>query len=289
MIDLRKYTKIDLRRYTKVAFAALLSALLLVSCKSVKTAVQGGNAMRADSEELLEAVIRNTPAFDSFSSQLRLTIPLKKGEYTLNGTLKMQRDQLIRISLLLPIIRTEAARIEISPENILVIDRMNKRYVSVPLSGLRELLHTEVDFPMLQSFFSNAIFQPGKYHLTRKDYSSFQVRSHGDNNMQLLGNSHEFVYSFLASIETGRLLSSSIEPHSSSFRLQWEYTGFVPVGQTMFPSEMTVIAGNKNDPGRTILELSRLSVDEQTLTPTSIPPRYEQIRLSDVLKMLEDL
>jgi hypothetical protein len=280
---------IDLRKSVKVALAILLSVSLLASCKSGKTAVHGGSAIIPNGEEQLEAVIENTPAFDSFSSHIRLTIPLKKGEYTLNGTLKMQRGRLIRISLLLPIIRTEAARIEVSPENMLVIDRMNKRYASVPVSELRDVFHTEVDFPMLQSFFSNAIFLPGNDGLTRKDYASFQARSYGSNGMQLSRHSRGFVYSFLTSPETNRLVSSSIEPHSSSYRLQWEYDRFVPVGKTTFPSEMTVLVGEKNAPTRTTFELSHISVDEQTLTPTGVPARYEQIRLSDILKMLESL
>jgi hypothetical protein len=279
---------IDLRTYANVAFALLLSVSLLVSCKSGKAVVQGESVMRLKGEEQLEAVIENTPVFDSFSSHLRLTIPLKKGEYTLNGTLKMQRDRLIRISLLIPIIRTEAARIEISPEHILVIDRMNRRYVSAPVSELREALHTEIDFPVLQSFFSNAIFLPGKYNLTRKDYPSFRVQSH-ENGMMLSRNSHESVYSFRTSAETNRLVSSSIEPHTSSYRLQWEYDRFVPVGETTFPSEMTVLFGEKNNSSRTTFELSRLSTDEPALTPTDIPARYEQIRLSDILNMLEGL
>jgi hypothetical protein len=280
---------IDSRKYVKAALTILLSVLLLASCKSGKIAIQSKNGMGLTGEEQLEAVIEKTPVFDSFSSHLRLTVPLKKGELTLNGTLKMQRDRLIRISLLLPLIRTEAARIEISPEQILVIDRMNKRYVSAPVSELREVFHTEIDFPVLQSLFSNAIFLPGTSNLSRKDYSSFQARSQENNDVWLSCKSREFVCSFLTSSETHRLVSSSIESHASSYCLQWEYDRFMPVGETTFPSEMTVLVGKKDNPGRATLELSRLSADEQALTPTTVPARYEQIRLSDVLKMLESL
>jgi hypothetical protein len=280
---------IDLRKYVKIAFTILLSVLLLLSCKSGKMAIQGKSGLRLTGEEQLEAVMENTPVFDSFSSRLRLTIPLKKEEYTLNGTLKIQYDRLIQISLLLPIIRTEAVRIEISPENILIIDRMNRRYASVPASELHEVFHTEVDFPMLQSLFSNTIFLPGQYGLTRKDYSSFQAQSRENDGVQLSCESREFVYSFLTSLETHRLVSSSIETHSSSYRLQWEYDNFVPVGETTFPSKMKVLVGKKDNPGRATLELSRLSVNEQTLTPTNVPARYESVRLSDILRMLEGL
>ncbi len=273
----------------QTAWTISLFMLLLVSCKSGKMALRDGNMLRLTGEEQLEAVIMNTPVFDSFSSQLRIGLPSKKSDLTLNGTLRMQHEKLIRISLLLPVLRTEVARIEISPESILVIDRMNKRYASVPVAELREVLHTEVDFRMLQSLFSNAIFLPGRESLSRKDYSSFQAEPHGRDSVRLSRKSREFVYSFLTSQETNRLVSSAIETHSSAYRIQWEYRDFVPVGVTTFPSEMTVFVGKAEAPERITLALSRLSVDRQTLSPTAIPGRYEQIRLSDILKMLEGL
>lgn len=266
-----------------------LIIILLVSCKSSTMIIRNESGVQLTGEEQLEAVIENTPVFESFSSRLRMTIPFGKDDYTLSGTLKMQRDELIRISLLLPIVRTEAARIEISPEHILVIDRMNKRYASVPVAELREVLHTEVDFLMLQSLFSNTIFLPGRYNLTRKDYSSFLARFQRDDEVQLSRKTREFIYSFLTSLQNNRLIGSSIESHSSTYCLQWKYANFVPVGETTFPAEMTVLVGKKDNPSQTTMELSRLSVDKQTLTPTPIPARYEQIRLSDILKMLENL
>lgn len=264
----------------------LFALLLLASCKTTTHTV---SSVRLTGEEQLEAVIGNTPVFESFSSRLRMTIPVRKGDYTLNGTLKMQRDELIQISLLLPIIRTEAARIEIAPQYILVIDRMNKQYASIPVAELKEVFHTEVDFTMLQALFSNTIFLPGQHHLTRKDYASFLSRLPQDDEVQLCRKTREFVYSFLTSLQNNRLISSSIENHSSTHCLQWQYANFVAVGGTTFPAEMTVRIGKKDKPSQTTMELSRLSVDKHTLTPTQIPARYEQIQLSDILKILENL
>lgn len=275
-------------KYTARIAILLLSVVLLVSCRS-KMIVQSDMGQRLSGEAQLEAVIVNTPVFDSFSSRLRMTVPLKKNDYVISGTLKMQRDALIQISFLLPVIRTEIARIEISPDRILAIDRMNKRYASVPVGELREIFHTEVDFPMLQSLFTNTIFLPGKYALTRKDYSSFTVYPEGNEEITLSGKSREFIYSFLTSLETNRLVGSSIETHSSSYCLRWNYSNFVPVGATTFPSEMTIWIGKNDNPSKTIMELSRLSVDKQMLMPTSVPNRYERIGLNEIVNILENL
>lgn len=268
--------------------ATFCMILWLVSCKSGKTVVhESAEALKGEAQ--WEAVLANTPLFDSFSSGLRMTVPLKKSDYTLNGTFKIQRDQFIQISLLMPILRTEVARIEISPELFLVIDRMNKRYAAVPVSELREYFHTEVDFQMLQSLFSNGLFLPGKYKLSREDYFSFYVQKKGEDAVELSQKSHEFVYSFLTSSLTNHLIESTVETHSSKYFLQWKYDNFVPVGETVFPSEMQIQLGRKENPTRTFMELSRLSVDKQTLSPTDIPGRYEQIELNDLIKMLDKM
>lgn len=276
------------RKYVAWAIVLFSSVLLLVSCRS-KMAVQGDTGIRLSGAAQFEAVIGNTPAFDSFSSRLRMTVPLKKGEYTINGTLRMQRDELIQISLLLPLIRTEAARIEITPGHILVIDRMNRRYASVTTGELREVLHAEVDFAMLQSFFSNAMFLPGKYNLSRKDYSAFSAYPEGTDQIALRHRSRGFAYTFLTSLDTNRLVGSSIETLSSSHGLRWNYANFVPVGSTTFPSEMTIWIGRNEKPSKTTMELTRLSVDKLTLTPAAAPERYERIELNDILNMLESL
>lgn len=276
-------------KYAQLVVAVLFSVSLLVSCKSGKELVRGEAGMRLTGEAQLEAVIANTPVFESFSSRLRLTVPAKKSDYTVSGTFKMKRDELIQISLLVPIIRTEAARIEISPEHVLVIDRIHKRYIFAPVSALREIFHAEVDYPMLQSLFSNALFLPGKYNLARKDYHSFKAQPHGENEVELSRKSKELMYTFLISSQTNRLLESRVETHSEKYGLRWRYDDFVTVGETIFPSKMVLFVGEKELPKRSVMELSRLSVDKQVLTPTTVPDRYERIALSDFFKTLENL
>ena len=42
----------------------------------------------------------------------------------------------------MPILRTEIARIEIAPDKVLVVDRMNKRYVRATKDELKDILPT---------------------------------------------------------------------------------------------------------------------------------------------------
>lgn len=48
----------------------------------------------------------------------------------------MKRDEVIQLSIA-PFLGIEVARAEISPDGVLVMDRMNKRYVQVPFDELK--------------------------------------------------------------------------------------------------------------------------------------------------------
>lgn len=49
---------------------------------------------------------------------------------SVGGTMKMKSRERVQISLLMPILRTELARIEVTPTEVLFVDRMNKRFVT---------------------------------------------------------------------------------------------------------------------------------------------------------------
>ena len=71
------------------------------------------------------------------SSRLQLTIPSgTNGSITTGGTMKMKGGERVQLSILMPILRTEIARLEITPDEILLVDRMNKRYVRASRSEL---------------------------------------------------------------------------------------------------------------------------------------------------------
>ena len=124
-----------------------------------------GGIKELSDTKYLEEVIKNAPSFDSFSSKMRLTINLDGKETSVNGSLKMKKNDLIQLSIA-PILGIEVARIEISKDSVLVIDRINKRYVYVPISTLSFLANGDMNFYTLQALFFNELFLPGKQEVT---------------------------------------------------------------------------------------------------------------------------
>ena len=138
----------------------LLLTVILVGCKSTKHAV-------AVSEK---PVVETKPVVPSYlASKLELTIPSKNGSMVIGGTMKMKSDERVQLSLLMPILRTEVARIEITPDEVLLVDRMNKRYVRATKEELKDILPQNVQFSQLEKLLVEASQPGGKTELTGKD------------------------------------------------------------------------------------------------------------------------
>lgn len=103
------------------------------------------------------------------SSKVRLTVPTGQAVLTVNGTLKLKCGELVQLSFLMPIFRTEVARLEVTPDTILLVDRMNKRFVRVERSELRHLLPKKAGFAHLEKLIYAAAKPGGKTVLRGSD------------------------------------------------------------------------------------------------------------------------
>lgn len=108
-------------------------------------------------------------ATDCLSAKVKLTIPQKGAVFTVNGTLKLKSGERMQVSFLMPILRTEVARIDVTPRDILLVDRMGKRYARLTREELRGLLPRKADFAHLEKLIRKAAQPGGKRVLEGKD------------------------------------------------------------------------------------------------------------------------
>jgi len=110
------------------------------------------------------------PVSGYLASKLQLTIPNKGGgSMSVGGTMKMKTHERVQVSLLMPILRTEVARIEITPDEVLLVDRMNRRFVRATKEELKGMLPKNAEFSRLEKILMDASLPGGKTELTGKD------------------------------------------------------------------------------------------------------------------------
>ena len=135
----------------------VLLSLLLVGCKSSKTIVKPDDV-----------------AQQYLSSKVELTIPHGDAVFTVNGTMKMKQGELVQMSFLMPIFRSEVARIEATPSYLLMVDRMNRRYVKANQKMLRDYLPAD-SYRRLEKLIQEAAKPDGKATMTGQELGIKQL------------------------------------------------------------------------------------------------------------------
>jgi len=259
---------------------------LLIGCKTPATTEITGNLGGLSDMEYLEEVIIKNPGIESFSSKLKLVVNLDGKQTSVNGNLKMKKDELIQVSIV-PFLGIEVAKVDISPQGVLILDRMNKQYVQLGFDELAFLGKADLDFNVLQALFFNEIFLPGKPELAVKDLSSFTVKRRSEETLVGIKKSKMLNYNFTLLTDSGLLTDTDIT--HANYRLNWHYEEFKPVGAVNFPSIMQVEVLGTGKQLRAELTYSRMEADKSAPVPTEISEKYTKINTDELLKRLLSL
>ncbi len=266
----------------------LCFTLLLGSCASKKSVLAPDADWSTVSPDVfMHGVVANAPDFDQFSAKMRLIVSYGDDDLSVGGSIKMKKDEVIQLSLVAVGI-VEAARIELTPKRILLLDRIGRRYVEVKYDELDFLKSCKADFYTLQSLFWNELFLPGVKHVQAKDIDRFHFHR-GDSLVTLsVDAGKRIAYNFFTALKNGQLDASTVQVESkrgADYRLDWSYGKFYSLENRMFPSVMNLSLAGTRNPMKASFIFSRWNT-EVTYQPVKIPQRYKQVEVDEILKYL---
>ena len=266
--------------------AGVVMVALMTACSSTRSLKKAESIVGMDETEFVESVISNAGGWKALTAKMSLSIDLEgKGATKVNGTLRIKKGEVIQMSVA-PFLGIEVARAEISPDGILVIDRMNKRYVEVSFAEVKALAHADLDFHTLQALFLNELFLPGKGDLAARDASSFKIGQEAEGVLLSVKKAKRFSYQFLTEAPEALLKESLIGLNGTPYVLRWKYADFRKLGQKQFPADMQLAFEGGKKPVKAAFALSRLSTDSDWEVRTEVSKKYEKVELEDILKLL---
>ena len=267
---------------------AFVMGLLFVSCASKKSLTSGGADMDRFSETAyLKTVVENAPEFEEFSAKMRLALLSGDESFSVGGSIKMKRDEAIQLSLVAVGI-VEAARIELTPKRLLVLDRIGRRYVEVEYDNLPFFKQSKVDFYTLQALFWNELFLPGVKHVEKGNIRNFDFTCEEKYVTLTTEASKRLSYSFLTALANGLLEESRIHVNlkeENNYQLNWTYGQFQALDGKQFPTRMNLALQGTVKPMKASFEFSRCDTKAE-YTPLTIPKRYKEVAVTDILKQL---
>ena len=267
-------------------FGVVLMVVLLASCSATKSLKKSHSIEGMTEMEFVESVIENAGGWRALTAKMSLSLDLEgKGVTKVSGTLRIKKGEVIQMSIA-PLLGIEVARAEISPNGILVIDRMNKRYVEVSFAEVKALAKADLDFHTLQALFLNELFLPGKNDLTARDASSFRVEPEAEGVWLNVKRAKRFGYHFLTEAPEALLKESYIGLNGTQYGLRWKYDDFRALEKKQFPVDMKLAFEGGKKPVKAAMALSRLSTNGDWEAHTEVSKKYEKVELEEILKIL---
>ena len=265
----------------------ILLALFVVSCSTTKNAKKADFIEGLSEKEYWENVLSNCGGVgrEALTAKMSLALDVSGKTTRVNGTMRIKKGEVIQLSIA-PLLGIEVARAEISPYGVLVIDRMNKRYVRVTFTELQELTNAQLDFHTLQALFLNEIFLPGKKDLTSRDLSAFDIELVGRDVRLDVRKTKRFAYIFLMQGTEALLKESLVGLKDANYALSWKYENFRSLGQKQFPNTMILSFMGLKKPMNATFSLSRLTANSNWESYTKVSDKYEQVKLEDLIKRL---
>lgn len=265
----------------------VLIVLIVSSCSTTRISKKSHSIGGFSETEYWENVLSNHSGreFDALTAKMSLMLDLGGEKTKVNGTIRIKKGEVVQVSIA-PLLGIEVARAEISPDGVLVIDRMNKRYVRVSFMELQRLSNVKLDFHTLQALFLNEIFLPSKEELSSRDISAFDIDLLGEDVCFKVRKSKHFSFCFFTQVPDALLKESSIGLKDTPYALQWKYEDFRVFEQDLFPTTMLVSFGGAKKPMNAALTLSRLSANSNWDTHTKVSGKYEKVALVDLIKPL---
>lgn len=278
-----------MRRINGIVVSCLLLVTLLgfYGCKSAK--VPGGKE-KVNTKELKEFVAsmqEQEPAFRTFSA--RLSVDLQTGGKTMGSRveLKLVKDSALQLSVQ-PFLGIEVFRMELTPDSVKVMDRMNKRYVAEGYTALKEEWPIDFNFYNLQALFVHQLFLPGEQEVEGVHYDQFRLDREGAITRLHARDRMDLRYCFEAN-SSEQLLSTLITEGNGRYSLLWKYLSLEaqPSVAWLFPLQMQVSFRDEGiRKGGMDIRFSRLQWDKPLNMDFSVPAKYKRITFADIIKMI---
>lgn len=278
--------------FLKIALTAI--PLALGACKSSQSVErQTSVKVTADAvqqQQFLQKVSDNAQHTGFITSKIKFQVQAGKQDIALTGNLKMKRDDVIRLQLM-AFGFVEAARLEFTKEYVLVMDRINKKYLKVDYNQLDFMRNSGLNFYSLQALFWNELFMPGHTKLTDEHMKLYRTGVDGSDVVISYGQDR-LSYKWLAAQSDALIRMTNVRYEDKSkgdTQLSWNYKEFKKLDNKQFP---TANAITLTTPGKEIklnMTLNNIGNESDWETRTEVSGKYKQVNVDDILRRFMSL
>lgn len=256
-----------------VKLFVICGLLIIYSCKARKQILV--NRKTADSTVIkpiedktvkLNAIKATQTYFNTFSGKARTQLDIGGNSNDVTLNIRISRDKKIWVSVT-AIAGIEVARALITPDSIMVINRLQSLYVKQPFNYINKLAGKQVNYNTLQSILiGNAIPE------LLTENSNFETTA---GNITLTGNLQDIVYKLFLGPDL-KVTQTNLSNQSAGQTLQVVNNTFIQAGNRVVPSQIDMASIVKDKKIQVNLHYIKMDFDQPQEYPFIIPARYSE-------------
>ena len=271
--------KIKNRIFTTFAMATLMLAMLVVGACGTKKSVSG------EKNALTVKELKALPAMKSvggnLSAKLKLNANINGKSFSASGNIKIKRGEGLQISVNALGGLIEVARVEMTPEKMLLIYRLGREYAEVRYSDIQAFDALGLDYSMLEAIFLNELFAPAGKELD-KELGKMDVAIANGEILLTTPREKDMQYVFHVEQNSGRLVLTQGD-YSQKIKVDCNYADFTELSGRAFPGQINIAVANI----KVGLSLSSIKDSALKLTFTGALSSYSKMDVSSLIKGLK--
>ena len=280
-----------MNRNLKRNLLLLLVVAIVTSCGTSKKVADTDPAKVTEktgaqfvAEKFLAQATTKLVASECMTAKMKFSLSTDGQNISVGGNLKMKRDDVIQMSLV-AFGFVEAGRIEFTKDDVLFVDRINKRYVRSSYDKLDFLREAELNFYSLQALFRNEIFIPGK-KAVKGNMSLLAATRTSDENAVISYQNKKLKFKFLTALANALVQQTQIASvKGDGPEFNWTYSKFADFRGRQFPMHHKISLSGDHAVSVDIL-LSSLTADTKWETRTNVKSSYSEVDAEDLLTKL---
>ncbi|WP_428328657.1 DUF4292 domain-containing protein [Mucilaginibacter sp.] len=254
-----------------IKLLSVCGLLLICSCKAKKQAIVKRVAVDStvvkpvDTKAVkLNAIKSRQTNFNTFSGKAHTKLDMGNSSNDVTLNIRIKKDQKIWVSVT-AIAGIEVARALITPDSIMLINRLQSLYVRKPFSYIYKFTGRQVNYKTLESLLiGNAVPE------LLNENSDFQTLN---GNTTLSGSLQGMVYKLIIGADM-KATQTNLNNQTAGQSLLVTNTAFIQTTNRIIPSQIDMASAVKDKKIQVNLHYIKADFDQPLEYPFSIPSRY---------------
>ena len=229
-------------KYNHLIAALAVLSLVLMGCNNQKrlTKTEGNEPKKevVKQKTIQQRAIEAQPDFQSVNAlKARFQLTYQRKSVAANGTIAMIKDSICIISLQ-PVLGIELFRLELTPAEVLIVDKMNRRYVQMSYAEISEAVKMPIAFADAQNVLMARMVVLGQPQSVL--YSEAAAAAAENNTTTVSLTEGKINYQYNIDNSSLALLQAVYTANGRGGKATVTYSGHNLYGTVLFPTAVNV-------------------------------------------------